>query len=289
MKTSLDCVPCLLRQSLEAARAVTDDVAVHEHIVREVLRTTAELELDRPPPFVAQAIYRRLHVLTGAEDPYRKAKVRFNRLAMDALPELRELVCRAEDPLLAAAQFAVAANAIDMGIASAITDEEVRMALRGTLREPVHGEWARLVAAAAEAKDILYLADNAGEIAVDRLVIEVLGPERVTVAVRGGPVLNDATVVDARAVGMVELTHVIDNGSDAPGTLLEDCSSVFRQHFDRADLIIAKGQGNYESLSGTGTNIAFWFKVKCQVVSRQVGLPVGAHALLSPDSERMSR
>ncbi len=221
MKTSLDCVPCLLRQSLDAARTVTDDVGVHEHIIREMLRMTAELDLDRPPPALGQAIYRRLHVLTGVEDPYREAKVRFSRLTMDALPELRELVRRAEDPLLAAAKFAVAASAINMGVASAITDEQVRRALRGTLGEPVHGEWARFVAAAAEAKDILYLTDNAGEIAVDRLVVEVLGPERVTVAVGGAPVLNDATVVDAREVGMVELTHVIDNGSDAPGTLLD--------------------------------------------------------------------
>ena len=289
MKTSVDCVPCLLRQSVEAARAVTADVGVHEHVVREVLRMLADLDLNRPPPFVAQAVHRRLRELTGADDPYREAKTRFNRLAMDALPELRERVRQAEDPLLAAAKFAVAANAIDMGISSAITDEAVREALRGTLCEPVHGEWSQFVDAAAEAKNILYLTDNAGEIAVDRLVIEVLGPERVTVAVRGAPVLNDATVVDAREVGMYELTQVIDNGSDAPGTLLGDCSSEFRQYFDRADLIIAKGQGNYESLSGTGTNIAFWFKVKCEVVSRQVGLPVGAHALLSPNRERTSR
>lgn len=170
-----------------------------------------------------------------------------------------------------------------------VHEQVVHEALRGTLCEPVHGEWSQFVDAAAEAKNILYLTDNAGEIAVDRLVTEVLGPERVAVAVRGAPVLNDATVVDAREVGMYELTQVIDNGSDAPGTLLGDCSSEFRQHFDRADLIIAKGQGNYESLSDTGINIALWFKVKCEVVSRQVGLPVGAHALLSPNRERTSR
>lgn len=287
MKTSLDCAPRLLRQNLAAARAVTDDVGVQERVFREVLRKMADL--DRPPPFVGPAIHRRLHVLTRKEDPYREAKMRFNRLAMDAPPEFRELVRRAEDPLLAAAKFAVAANAIDMGVASAITDDEVRKALRGTLGEPVHGEWTRFVDAAAEAKDILYLTDNAGEIAVDRLAIEVLDPQRVTVVVRGAPVLNDATVVDSREVGMYELTHVIDNGSDAPGTRLDDCSSVFRQHFDRADLIIAKGEGNFESLSGTGTHIAFWFKVKWPGVSRQIGLPVGAHALLSPDCKGTSR
>ena len=129
MQTSLDCVPCLLRQSLKAARAVTTNVGVQKHVIWKVLRMLAEL--------------------TGADDPYQRAKTRFNRLVMDALPELRERVRHAEDPLLAAAQFAVAANAIDMGISSAITEEAVREALRGTLGEPVHGECREFVDAAA--------------------------------------------------------------------------------------------------------------------------------------------
>ncbi len=286
MKTYLDCVPCFLRQSLEAARAVTGDSIIHEKIIRDVLRMTAELDLDRPPPFVGQAIHRRLRELTGVKDPYHEAKRFFNNLAMEALPELAGLVRHAEDPLLAAARCAVAANAIDMGIASAITETDVRSALRGLTGEPVHGDWEGFLEAAVKATNILYLTDNAGEIAVDRLVIEVLGAGRVTVAVRGAPVLNDATMADAREVGMDELVRVIDNGSDAPGTILDDCSASFCQRFEKADLIIAKGQGNYETLSGERDNIAFWFKVKCPVVARQVGLPVGTHALLSPTEPR---
>jgi uncharacterized protein with ATP-grasp and redox domains len=282
MNTYLDRVPCFLRQSLEAARGITEDVHVHERIVRDVLRMTAELDLDRPPPFVGQAIHRRLRELTGVKDPYLAAKRRFNSLAMEALPELAELVRRDADPLLAAARFAVAANAIDMGVASAISEADVRRALRGLSGEATHGDWEAFLGAVADATDILYLADNAGEIAVDRLVIEALGPARVTVAVRGAPVLNDATMADAREVGMDQLVRVIDNGSDAPGTILEDCSPSFRRRFDQADLIISKGQGNFETLSGAGRGIAFWFKVKCPVVARQVGLPVGTHALLPP-------
>ncbi len=289
MKTYLDCLPCFLRQSLEAARSITGDVRVHERLVRDVLCMTAELELDRPPPFVGQAIHRRLRELTGVEDPYLAAKRRFNRLAMEALPELAKLVRQAGDPLLAAATFAVAANAIDMGVASAISEVEVRTALRGLLGEVTHGDWGAFQEAAANATDILYLADNAGEIAVDRLVIEALGPARVTLAVRGGPVLNDATRVDAREVGMDALVRVIDNGSDAPGTILDDCSPSFRQRFRQADLIIAKGQGNFETLSGAGENIAFWFKVKCPVVASQLGLPVGTHALLPPTVQAPAR
>jgi uncharacterized protein with ATP-grasp and redox domains len=282
MNTYLDCLPCFLRQSLEAARGITEDVHVHERIVRDVLRMTAELDFDRPPPFVGQAIHRRLRELTGVKDPYLEAKRRFNSLAIEALPELVARVEHAEDPLLAAAKCAVAANAIDMGVASAITEAEVRAALRGLCGEEVHGDWKGFLKAVADATDILYLTDNAGEIVVDRLVIEALGPERVTVAVRGAPVLNDATMADAQQVGMDDLVRVIDNGSDAPGTILDDCSASFRRRFDQADLIIAKGQGNFETLSGAGANIAFWFKVKCPVVARQVGLPAGTHVLLPP-------
>ena len=282
MNTYLDCVPCFLRQILEAARATTEKVHLHERIVRDVLLMTAELRLDRPPALVGQAIHRRLRELTGVNDPYRAAKKRFNRLALEALPELAQQVRNNQDPLLAAARFAVAANAIDMGVASALSESDIRAALRGLSTEAIHGDWDAFLAAAAAATDILYLADNAGEIAVDRLVVEALGPERVTVVVRGGPVLNDATLDDAREVGLDTVVRVIDNGSDAPGTVLDDCSDSFRRHFHRADLIIAKGQGNFETLSGAGENIAFWFKVKCPVVAREVGLPLGTQVLLPP-------
>ena len=282
MNTYLDCVPCFVRQSLEAARNVTPDAGIHERILRDVLRLAADLDLDQPPPIVAQVIHRRLRELTGVRDPYLAAKRRFNELALQALPGLREIVRAAADPLQAAARLAVAANAIDMGVASAITESEVRMALRGLPAQAPHGDWAALLAASAAARDILYLADNAGEIAVDRLAVELLGPERVTVVVRGAPVLNDAVLDDARQVGLAEIVAVIDNGSDAPGTLLGDCSPAFRKRVDGADLIIAKGQGNFESLSGARDNIAFWFKVKCPVVARQTGMPVGTHALLPP-------
>jgi damage-control phosphatase, subfamily I len=282
MKTHLDCVPCFVRQGLRAARDVTTDPFAHEQMVRHVLRLAAELDLNRPPPFIVQAIHRRIRMLTGLADPYAMAKHRFNQLALEALPALARIVQQAEDPLLEAARCAVAANAIDTGVAPDLTETEVLSALRGLPGQQTRGDWSAFQTAAARAKDILYLADNAGEIAVDRLVIEALGPERVTVAVRGAPVLNDATREDALAVGLHALVPVIDNGSDAPGTIIEDCSSSFQHRFEDADLIIAKGQGNYETLSDGGNKVAFWFKVKCDIVSQQVGFPVGTHVLLPP-------
>jgi uncharacterized protein with ATP-grasp and redox domains len=280
MNTCLDCIPCFLRQALEAARNATEDARIHEQVLRDTLCMVAELDLDRTPPFVGQAIHRRVRELTGVQDPYEAAKRHFNRLAMDTLPELRAAVRQAPDPLLAASEFAVAANAIDMGIAATYTASEIQAALQGASHETLVGDWAGFRAAVAEASDILYIADNAGEIVIDRLLIEELGPERVTLAVRGAPVLNDATMADAHEVGMQDFVEVIDNGSDAPGTILADCSEAFRHRFAQANLIIAKGQGNFETLSEAEGSLAFLFKVKCPVISRHVGLPVGTHALI---------
>ncbi len=279
MNVYLDCIPCFLRQSLDAARAITDDGRVHEQILREVLRLAADLDLDRPPPWMAQLIHRRLRELTGVSDPYREQKDQFNRMALAVLPELRASVQRAPDPLVAAVQAAIAANVIDLGAKSNLGVDEARRVLLAACSTDVHGDLAGFRRRAHDARRILYLADNAGEIVIDRLLIEQLGPERVTLVVRGQPVINDATVEDARAAGLHELVSVIDNGSDAPGTILEDCSTEFMEHFRSADLIVSKGQGNYESLSGVEASLAFLFKVKCPVIARHAGLALGLHVL----------
>lgn len=289
LKIDLECVPCFLRQTLDAARMATDDVTVHERLTRDVLRLTAELDLSRPPPWVAKLIHERLRELTGVEDPYRAIKSRFNRLAMGVLPRLSDEVNGAADPLVAAAKLTIAANVIDLGITGDLTEEEVHAALNEASAAPTHGDWDAFRREVSAAKEILYLADNAGEIAIDRLLIEQLGPGRVTLAVRGRPVINDATRVDAREVGMYDLVEVIDNGSGVPGTVLDDCSAAFRERFERADLIVSKGQGGYETLSDVDANLFFLFKVKCPVIARYVDLPLGTHAVLQSRCRQAAR
>ena len=277
MRTALECIPCLARQALEAARFVTDDPAVQERVLRDVLRSAAEMDLAECPPVVAQRVHRRLRQLTGADDPYRAAKDRFNRMALDMLPDLSATVRRAMDPLARALRLAIAGNVIDLGVDGGLTEEEARKAIAGALDEPFCGDVEEFRQAMATADDILYLADNAGEIVFDRLLIEQLPTDRVTVAVRGGAVLNDATMADAEAAGLCDLVETIDNGSDAPGTILGDCSESFRRRFTTADRIIAKGQGNFETLSDVTADIYFLFKAKCPVIADHVGLPVGTH------------
>jgi len=280
MKTCLDCIPCFVRQALEAVRFVTDEPVLHERVLREVLAMVAKLDLRQSPPAVTQSMHRRLRELTGRDDPYVHAKDRFTRLATELLPELRAKVRAARDPLTTAVRLAITGNVIDLGVNGALREEDVRHAVERTLSEPFVGDTAHLRRAIAQAESILYLADNAGEICFDRLLIEQLPTDKVTLVVRGGPVINDATLEDARAAGLHEVVEVVDNGSDAPGTILGGCSAGFCQRYERADLVIAKGQGNFETLNEEPKNILFLFKVKCPVIAAHAGQDLGTHVLI---------
>ncbi len=285
MRTALDCIPCFARQTLQAARFVTDDVCEQEAIVREALRMMADMDLGEPPPVIVQKLHRHLRELTGREDPYRETKERLNRLAVEMLPELERRVQRAADPLAVALRYAIAGNVIDLGAYAGASTDELLSSLDATLDQPFHGDVELLRRAVASANTILYLADNAGEIVFDRLLLMQLPAGRVTVAVRGGPVINDVTLRDAREVGIHELAELMDNGSDAPGTLLPDCSSSFLERFHGADLVISKGQGNFETLNDVAAPIFFLFQVKCALASAHAGLPVGTRALI-PSAHR---
>ncbi len=284
MKTYLDCIPCLVRQSLDAVRFVTDDEPTHETVLREVLAAASGMRFHEPPAAMAQRVHRRIRELTGNADPYLEAKDRLNAIALELLPPLREELSAAADPFDLAVRLAIVGNLMDLGVRSALDEPHFHAAVESCRREPIDGDVGALRSRAAEARRILYLADNAGEIVFDRLLIEQMPPDRVTVVVKGGPVINDATLRDAEAAGLADLVEVIDNGSDAPGTILEDCSDAFRQRFQQADLIVAKGQANFETLSGCGRPVWLLLRVKCPVIGRHLGCAPGAMVARAPVS-----
>jgi len=275
MRTYLDCVPCFVRQTLEAVRFVTDDEAVHAEVLREVLQSASEMDLGMAPPAMGQHIHRLIRKATGNADPYRDVKRRFNALALGLYAELERRVGESADPLETAARLAIAGNIIDFGVTASLSDALLHQTIERALVEPLIGGVEPLREAVARGEDILYLADNAGEIVFDRLLIETLGPANVTVSVKGEPVINDATMEDARAAGLAERCEVIGNGSDAPGTLLEACSPAFRERFQWAGLVVAKGQGNYETLSDAPRPVFFLLMAKCPVIANHIGCDVG--------------
>lgn len=276
MKTYLDCMPCFVRQSLEAIRHATEDRSVHEQVVKAILQLTGSMDMRQSPPAVGQQIHRWVRNLSGNPDPYRQVKEKFNRIALDMYPELRQRVNRADNPLETAIRLAIAGNIIDFGVFGDVQKSDLDKTIDRCIQEDfditVLEEFKEAIQAAGR---ILYLADNAGEIVFDRLLIEQLPLEKITVAVKGSPVINDATMADAEAVGLTAMVKVIDNGSDAPGTLLPCCSESFRYAFENADLIIAKGQGNYETLSDRDSPIYFLLKVKCPVIAEHIGCRTG--------------
>lgn len=280
MRTYLDCIPCFIRQTLEAVQLVSSDASLHESVLRQVLRWAAEMDMSQSPPAMGQRIHRLIRTLTNNDDPYQLAKAQQNLMALHLLDSFKTQLETATDPLDMAVRLAIAGNVMDLGLKGNITESEVRATIYQALATPLVGEPEAFKKAVARAQRILYLTDNAGEIAFDGLLIQQIGPARVTVAVRGRPILNDATLEDARAVGLHHVVELMDNGSDAPGTLLGDCSQEFRRRFYQADLIIAKGQGNYETLSQEPGPIFFLFKAKCPVIARHVAVPLGTHLLL---------
>lgn len=250
MRSGLDCMPCFIRQALDAARFVSADPAVHERVLRRVLVELSDLDYAASPPEIGARVHRLVRELSGSSDPYAETKRRFTERALAVYPKLRARVAESEDPFVAALRLAAAGNIIDLGANGSLRDADVEAALEQASSVPVDDRAVEsLRAACGRAESILYLADNAGEIVFDRLLLEQLPARRVQVAVKGGAVINDATRVDAEQAVIGESVEIIDTGSDTPGVVLSEVSDEFRLAFDTADVVIAKGQGNYEALS----------------------------------------
>jgi damage-control phosphatase, subfamily I len=276
MQTTLDCMPCFVRQALGAVREVTDDVEDAGRMLRDVLLEMSQMSTQQSPVVMAQRIHRLVRGLAGGIDPYRDAKDRCNRIALDLYPKVALMVRQSGNPLEMALRMSIAGNAIDFGPHQHVDRKHVDQAISHASSSELYGDVAGFADAVSRAGSILYLADNAGEIVFDRLLIEQLGADRVTLVVRGAPVLNDAQRSDVEIAGLADIVEVIDNGSDAPGTLLDDCSDEFRRRFYQADLVIAKGQGNYESLNDADREVFLVLQAKCSVIADQLGCPVAA-------------
>ena len=285
MKTYFDCIPCFVRQALDAARFATDDEQTHEKVLRKVLHLAAELDMSESPPIIGQQIHRMIRELVGTKDPYHKIKRQFNNIALKLYPELRKRIIESDDQLETAIRLAIAGNIIDFGVNSSVDESNLHKAISESLTVDFdNAQIGSFKEATEQAEEIFYVTDNAGEIVLDRLLIEQLPYEKVTLVVKGSPVINDATMEDANLAGLTRVVEVIDNGSDGPGTILETCSKNFRNRFEDADLIIAKGQGNYETLSDIDKNIFFLLKAKCPVIARDLGCQVGKMILRKSNS-----
>jgi uncharacterized protein with ATP-grasp and redox domains len=276
MKTYLDCYPCFLRQALDAARLAEADEQQQKVVLDRVLDVLKQVGPSSTPPGIGDRVHRIVRQEVGDGDPYRAAKESSTRQALVLYPRLKALLAEADDPLEVAVRLSIAGNIIDLGPDQQydLWDEVERVLAqpfaiddRATFRE-----------ALSRAGQVLYLADNAGETVFDRALIETLDVP-VLYAVKGGPILNDATREDALAAGVDQVAEIVSTGSDAPGTVLDRCLWEFQRLYDDAELVIAKGQANYETLSEEGLEVFFLLQTKCPIIARDVGVPVGSIVL----------
>ncbi len=287
MKTYLDCYPCFFQQILKALRMM----GVGEEKTREILIAfgpcLSRIRTEATPPEIGREAYRLIAEKTGITDPYERIKKECTRQALVLYPQLKKRIAASgDDRLRMAARMAIAGNVIDFG---ANADFDLDRDLENLLTQDLaidHFDAFRRVL--EKARKVLYLADNAGETVFDRLLIEEMG-KPVVYAVREKPIINDAVLQDALDAGLQDASEIVSSGTDAPGTILDLCSEDFKETYRSADLVISKGQGNYEGLSGESRPVFFLLKAKCSVIARDIGVEQGSMILMKAPNFDFSR
>jgi uncharacterized protein with ATP-grasp and redox domains len=250
-------------------------------VCRRIGAQLARMDFDVSPPENSMIIYDTIREMTGIDDIYQDVKHQCTEHFLKLYPHFQSRIERATDPLLLALQFAAAGNAIDLG---ANPDFELNTHMEELLREFTISDYIEFRKALQQSRHILYLADNAGETIFDRLLIQTMN-KRVFYAVRSSPIINDAIRYDAKQAGIDAVAEIVESGCTLPGTILSQCSAEFTKLFNEADIVISKGQGNFETLSHERHPIFFLLKVKCSVVARQLGVNTGALVFFKSKNE----
>ena len=277
MKSYLDCYPCFFIQAIRTSRMITSDEKKIWKILNEVSLSLPEIHFGATPPEIGREVYRIISKRTGIKDPYRKIKEKCTHQALSLYPELKKLINSSEDRLMTAIRISIAGNIIDFG---ANFDFDLKKDVGTILSQDFSiNHYREFCEALDKARKILYLADNAGETVFDRFLIEEIN-KPVIYVVRAHPIINDATREDALLAGIDKVAEIVSSGCDAPGNILKFCSDEFLKIYRSADLIISKGQGNYEGLSDEDRPIFFLLKAKCHVIARDIGIDEGSIVLM---------
>ncbi len=285
MRTYLDCIPCFFRQALDMTRITGVDEATQKKVLNEVSKLIPNFPLDASPPKMGREIYRIVKRITDINDPFKKIKQKSNKLVLDIYPRLKKEIRSSDDSFLTATELAIAGNVIDYGVKNSLDiDREIEKILAKDFAGSGNGsnhnfDYQEFRDTLNNAGSVLYLGDNTGEIVFDKLLIEELNnmfPNiKITYVVRDKPVINDALMEDAINCGLDKIVNVISSGCDAPGTILDICSKEFLNLYKNAEMVISKGQGNFETLADESRPIFFLFKVKCPVIANHTGFNLG--------------
>lgn len=280
MKTAPECLPCLLNRVLETASRVAPDPWLHKKMLMEIVSAVADGDIDferTPAEVLSDGIVRACDLLHA--DPFAEERLRLNESMLAHLTELQNLLGRQPDPLVAAGRLAVICN--DLAVLKGPVDPAALVADAVSRRLAVD-DFARLKEALAAAKRVIYVLDNAGEVVADRLMIEAIGPQRVTAVVRRRPLMRDALEADAAMAGIT--CRVVNAGCDAAGIPPSLIPAEFRRELDRADVIVGKGEASYQTLEEGPWRTFHLFVARCACTARHLSVAPGAAFCLGKDA-----
>jgi len=273
VRSQPECLICALKQVLKTAEFAGADITLQTDMLREAMDALRDVSLERSPAEISSVAIRSSLCKLDASDPFRLIKAEHTRLARSMYPHFERMVREKSDPLEAALRVAACANLIDLGSRE---DVELMHEMENEAeRELKRNDLAIFLGRLRAARSILWIADNAGELVFDGLVLERLKGFEVWIGVKGAPILNDATVEDAKVSQLDAYGRVVTTGSGWLGVVKEKSSAEFLELLESADVVVAKGHANFETLDSYEREIFFLLKAKCVVVARELGVDVG--------------
>ena len=272
-----ECISCMTKVHLEKC---PKDMAEEKKVeyMQKVLKILAEAPAKYGAPVIVRTIQKLQEEMLGIRQEYAEIKKHYNQVMMQYEDKVMEHMAKSKDPVKTGIQYAMIGNYIDFGARITVTEEHLTELLntpdRFVIDEKQYEEFTEDL---QKARKLVYLTDNCGEIVMDKLLIRQIKKQypdlELTVMVRGAEVINDATMEDAMQVGMCDLAKVMPNGSDIAGTWIEEISEEAKAELEEADVIISKGQGNFETLRKCGMNIYYIFLCKCDLFANTFQVP----------------
>lgn len=277
MDINLECIYCTINKADSLFSKYETNENKKLNFMKNVFKIISLSEKNDTSPYLNAKIMRILNQELNLGDIYYEIKKKYNKLLMSMEEDILKYINSSDEKLCTALKYAMIGNFIDFGAMDEVDINKLKKLIQNAYKETINNdEYNNFLKDLENSKTMVYLVDNSGEIVFDKIFISVIKemyPEiTIDVVVRGKPVHNDATIVDAEEVGLTKIVNVIDNGTDIPGTQLNEINVDVKQKIDSADLIISKGQGNFETLFGCGKNIYYIFLCKCDLFTKRFNM-----------------
>ena len=276
MKTYQACIPCIMNLMESTLNKTDMDNLSRQMILDKFELDWTKTDMSLPPALTAGLIYQKLLQETDQDDLFKDHKKSSIQEALKLYPSLKTLVEQARDSLDIAIRISALGNILDAGNPNSYNiDEEIAR----LFDDRIWGDSLEIFRKKlSDADSLLILADNAGEAVFDKVLIEALNVP-VIYAVKSAPAFDDALLIDARQAGIDKVAKLIESGTPYLGTYIPSCTPEFQDLFQNSPLVLAKGQANFETLNDNNRDIFFLLKVKCDVISKEIGYPVGSLVL----------